>query len=230
MIYEKRKEAEGVWRSIYEDDYDFARLFIGTEYLPPTEEALLFAPSQSVLLATNRTDPETIERICALGSDLANEHRPLSQLLWRCRDGVITEWVPETNDPAYPLFELQQLQDRMSQYEDQKQLLEVTLSEQGEDSFVAAYCAYKNDAGIQSYCTYTFDLPSYLPLCEEVFLCDPNQGKQGDIVGKLSWADFCDLMGDAMNPLVDYAPERFRILESLSAETRQALISRAQPI
>ena len=224
------EESPGNWRSVYEDDYDFARLFIAAEYAPPAPRTIVFAPSQSVVLATTATDADSLQRMCDAGADLAAEHRPLSQRLWSCENGVLTPYKPAPDDPAFEIVRTQEVREALSEAEDQKQLLQTMLSDRGEDSFVASLSAYGNDDGIRTYCTYTLDLPSYLPVCDEVFICDPDAGREGEILGKLDWADFALAVADKFSPLDGFEPGRYRLTDALSDAQRQSLGEHAVPL
>jgi hypothetical protein len=220
----------GVWRSSFEDDYDFARIFVGSELGPPIDPAIIYAPSQSAVGAAAPDELEALTMMIELTGQAAQEHRPLSEYLWRYTDGRIERWNPGEQEPGYSIANLQLIRETIKQYEEQSDLLHKQLESRKEDSFVAQYIATQNaDGKISSYCTYTMDLPSYLPQTDFVMLFDPASGKKGAVLGQVSWTEFSGALGLALRNVEGFIPPRFELLEDISSATRNDLIANLRP-
>ncbi|MDA0824227.1 MAG: hypothetical protein O3C28_17655 [Proteobacteria bacterium] len=220
----------GVWRSSFEDDYDFARIFVGSELGPPIDPAIIYAPSQSAVGAAAPDDIDALTVMIELAGQAAQEHRPLSEYLWRYTDGRIGRWNPGEHEPGYSIANLQLIRETIKQYEEQSELIYRQLESRGEDSFVAQYIATQNaDGQISSYCTYTMNLPSYLPRTDFVMLFDPESGKKGEVLGKVSWTEFSGALGLALKNVEGFIPPRFALLEDISSATRDDLIANLRP-
>jgi len=221
----------GIWASCYSDDYDFARLLAAgaNSRLPFTgDQPVVFAPSHSVCMITNRDDAETISTMLNVGTKMAEGHRPLSHLLWTQDSNG--SWVPYINDndiDVANLIALQQVKEIGSNYSDQKAVLEKVLESENKDIFVAAYTAFMGDEGsVTSVCSYTLNVPCYLPRSDMVSVTDYDSQAH---VGTLTWAAFEAILGsDTLQFLPEHLPARYAVLEPLTPEQETALKAAAK--
>ena len=223
----------GIWVSTYADDYDFARLvaLAADARLPFEAVPIVYAPSHSTCVTTDRVDKETLNRVVAVGNELSNDQRQLSQLLWtRNPAGDWQEFRPMDDTPAAAVVAMQRLAETNSQYDEQKYYLEAVLEDREEDSFVASFMIYEDDAGPFTVCAYTFDIPSYLPETDRVAILDPRASDNGGS-GMMSWQDFAAAVGpETLVRMPGEDPPRFKLMAALSPEQKSALRTLAAPI
>jgi len=226
--------SEHVWASAYEDDYDFSRLVAaGSSARFPFDGApVAFVPSHSVCLVTSNPSGPVLAEMIEIGNEAAESHRPFSQLLWAQRpDGQWAQWTTNPGEDGYAELVLQEVRERVAQYDDQQQYLESLLQDRGEDSFVASYQVYERDGELQSVATYTLNLPSYLPKTDVVALVDPDAGKNDAVLGAVAWSQFEQALGaDTLKVMDGLSPPRFRLLGELTTEQLQRLQNALQPI
>jgi len=213
-----------IWRSSYDDDYDFARIVAAGDSLrlPSDFDAFFYAPSHSVVLMSDSQNQDVIQKMLDIGERESQDHRPLSQNLWHFNTGTQwTKWLPEPNGS---LAHIQAYKELIKSYSEQKNLLDDLLKKNGEDSFVASYQVYEKDGHYRSMCVYTLNVPSYLPRTEWVTIFDADLGDQGSIVGEMSWQDFVNAIGKEVMPEIsDEKLERYKLLSALSTEQEAAL-------
>ena len=222
-----------IWVSRYEDDYDFARLIVAGEHikLPFDEPPVLFSPSHSVCLVTNRPDADTLTRMVGIGEQLAESHRSFSQYLW-----VMTgnhrwdRWLPAPQDDGAKTADVQAARELLSQYTDQKDVLDGQLEAREEDSFVASLSVYDRPEGLRSFCTYTLNLPSYLPQADQVAIVDPDGSEETALLGTLPWDRFVSLLGDSLKPMPEWLPARFDLTAPLRGSVENELRKQAEPM
>lgn len=222
-----------IWVSTYQDDYDFARLIVAGEHakLPFDGPVVLFSPSHSVCLVTNKPDADTLTRMIGIGEQLAESHRAFSQFLWtRTGDHRWDRWMPAANDAGAKTAELQAARELLSQYTDQKDILDGQLEAREEDSFVASLSIYDRPEGLRSFCTYTLNLPSYLPEADQVAIVDPDGSEETALLGTLPWDRFVSLLGDTLKPMPEWLPARFDLTAPLSGDLESALRNQAEPM
>ena len=224
--------AENVWASSYDDDYDLARIAADVDAArwPFAGAPILYAPSHSVCLATDRTDGGTLENMVRIGDERAADHRPLSQRLWIARDGGLHALsVPEADGEAARILEQQSFRERMSEYGEQKGYLEEALRRREEDSYVAEYTVYETGGALRSFATYTINLPTYLPRAERVALVE-HTGGEFTHLGFVAWDTFADILGgDDFVRFDNLEPERYQLTHSLSDARIARLKSALEP-
>ncbi len=226
--------SEQIWASTYEDDYDFSRLVAAglSARFPFDGAPVVFAPSHSVCLATDTPKGPVLAEMIEIGNKAAESHRPFSQLLWTLLpDEHWARWTTTPGEDGHAEFVLQELRERVAQYDDQQQYLESLLQDRGEDSFVASYQVYERNGELQSVATYTLNLPSYLPETDIVALVDPESGNKEPVLGAVTWAQFAEALGsDTLKVMDDLSPPRFQLLGKLTDEQLQRLQGALQPV
>ncbi len=231
--YQWQQVAENVWRSAYDDDYDFARLLAdpGATRWPFDGKPVILAPSHSVCLTTDRTDPETLNTMIDIGCDAAAEHRGLSQRLWTLGDDCIVAWMTTEHDPAHPVRLIRDLAELMNQYNDQKGYLTELLDRRNEDAYVAEFSAYEKDGAYVSYVTYTINLPTYLAEADHVAIVGGLDDGKPDVLGYVLWREFEEALGPgALEAMPDLSPKRFQLTEPLSNEQVTRLKARVRSL
>jgi len=226
-----RKVEASIWKSNYEDDYDFARVVAaeGDEKFPFEGQPIVFSPSHSICLVTDSASPDVLTRMVDLGNESASNHRPFCQLLWtRGGRGEWCVWQPDRASKAWDAARLQQVRETVTRYVESKELLERLL---GEETFVASYKAIRNEHGLTSVCAYTFDVPSYLPVTESVAIVDPGRPEGETVVGRVTWREFEQCLGPtALERAEDIEPAWFRVMSALDDTAKDRLRQLAQPI
>ncbi|MEO1020580.1 MAG: hypothetical protein AAFY56_23270 [Pseudomonadota bacterium] len=222
---------EAIWISIYLDDYDFARLVAAEEFgrFPFEGPPIVFAPSHSVCLVTSSLDVDVLTTMVDLGNERAAKHRAFSQLLWTMDGANWREWAPASHLDVSEVARLQALRERLTQYEESKDYLDRFL--RNEDVFVATFQATHDDEGLNCFCVYTFDVPSYLPDADFVAIVDPELPEDQAVVGRVSWDRFLRILGpESLEQIDSVTPPWYRVLRPLSTDQKDQIRKAAQPL
>jgi len=221
---------ETIWASTYQDDYDFVRLVAAEESAkyPFTDQPIVFAPSHSICLVTNSKSADVLSRMIDIGNEYSAEHRPFSQLLWTPTEGTDWEvWQPSSSGELSQVALLQQIRESSNRYEETQAYLERML---GEDVFVATYNGMENDGELVSYCTYTVDLPSYLPRTDLVAVVDDERAEDEQLVGWLKWQEFETCLADKLTKSSAISiPVWFQLDKELNLSQKQRLNELGRP-
>ena len=226
-----RKVDDLIWMSTYEDDYDFARLVAaeGGARFPFDGQPIVFAPSHSICLATNSTSGQVLSRLTDLGNEAAMSHRPFCQWLWtpgEWRDWKA--WRPDDTSDASGAWLLQGFRETAKRYQETREFLQRLL---GDDVFAGGYEAIRRNERLTSYCAYTLDLPSYLPVTELVAIVDPAKQEREAVVGWVTWSEFEDCLGpSAIEAVEDMEPAWRRVMLPLDSGTKDRLRKVAHPL
>ena len=222
---------DSIWISRYQDDYDFARLVAAEDFgqFPFKGKPIVFAPSHSICLATDSTDTDVLLKMTETGNEGAANHRPFCQLLWTLGEGCNwKEWRPGEASESWGVAQLQAMRETVSIYEEMKDYLERSLTE---DVFVATFQAMQDDDGLTCYSVYTLDLPSYLPRTDFVAIVDPGLPEDQTVIGRVDWGEFEKSIGDgAIEQLEDLNPPWYRIMQKLDAGQKERLCQMARPL
>ena len=225
------KIGDSIWISSYQDDYDFARLIAAEDFghFPFRGAPIVFAPSHSICLVTDSTDPGVLSTVTEVGNEAAANHRPFSQLFWTLgAAGHWTQWHADASSESWGIAQLQVMREKVGQYEEMKDYLERSLTE---DVFVATFQAIQGDDGLACYSVYTLDLPSYLPRTDFVVIVDPELPEGQTVVGRVDWDEFESSLGDgAIEPVDGLAPPWHRIEPQLDAQQKARLCQMARPL
>ena len=221
---------ESIWVSRYQDDYDFARLVAAEEKAkyPFDGQPIVFAPSHSICLATDNENAAVLTRMIDIGNEYSATHRRFSQKLWTPRSGTDWRaWQPDVTSASTSVASLQQIRESSHIYEETQTYLQRKL---GDDIFVATYNAIGNEGTYISYFTYTFDLPSYLPLTDLVALVDPGRPEDEQLVGWVTWQEFESCLSEDLNRSSDISiPVWFQVTKGLGLNQQQCLVDLARP-
>jgi len=116
-----------IWISQYQDDYDFARLVAAEDEgrFPFSTSPIVFAPSHSICLATDKSDAETLSRMVEIGNNLSVNHRPFCKLLWTLENGTQwNRWLPDETCGGYQIAAGQVISETAEMYAETKNYLE----------------------------------------------------------------------------------------------------------
>ena len=200
-----------IYTPIGENEHDGTRAFLpgALDFLPFTDERVVFRPTRTRCLVTNVSDPEGI----AIAADLTlreldGADRVSCTPVVSCRNG----WRPLKLAPshtAYSRWRKLVTADKVIGYDAQKELLERQLSD---DLLVAKYSAIGlNERGTISFTTWSRNAASLLPVADFVSFSD---GEAVPIV--VPWDAVVELVGHLLEPTSHY-PSRFRVVDSPTA-------------
>ena len=199
------------------DSYDAARLSL-TERIADLELAgkpVAMVPNRDSLLITGSDDPAGLQIMADIAQKGLAEKYTLSGIPLILEDGAWTDWMPPQDHPVWRRFRDIEVQFVGSLYAEQKKLLDAIHQRDETDIFVASYSAMaKNDSAPISYCVWSRDVDSLLPVTQKIAFCDPNAELKtsfGD------WSKAAEILSELMEPTDDYPP-RFRVREFPSAE------------
>ncbi len=214
-----------IWMSTYQDDYDFARIVAADDNvrIPFDGNPIFFAPSHSICLVTDQGTDETLLRMIAIGEKFSENHRPFSQSFWqKSNDGLWKQWLPLEGEPGRQAASLQRVKEAFTQYDEQKEHLQAQV---GEEVFVSKFQATNSEAGIMTFSVYTLNIPTYLPLTDEVSLYDH---ENEEILGNVGWSVFNACLGpDYISAVEDEIPARYKVMDPLLPEQVEYLRERA---
>jgi len=223
------QSVENCWLSSYRDDYDFARLLVtrSNTRLPfKSGPYVVYAPSHSICLITNKHDAETLSQLISIGNQLSEQHRPLTKRLWTLND--TGNWVPYKNsqsDEIKHIVEMQDVLETSENYDHQKSMLDKEHMDNLDDVFVAKYMVYQNqEKKLFSLCAYTLNLSSLLPKTDYVSVFDH---ENDNVVGMLLWDDFVEAAGSSMEIVPNLNPKRYALLNKLPEKDYEAITSAA---
>lgn len=221
-----------IWLSRYQDDYDFARLVAAEDAVkfPFDGMPIVFAPSHSICLASSSAHPDVLTRMVDIGNEFSASHRPFCQLLWTKGDGTEWRvWHSEADTAAAEVSHLQIMRENVRQYSESSEHLEQALG--NEDIFIAAFQPIENDDGLSCYCVYPLDIPTYLPRADFVAIVDPALGENDNLVGRIDWKDFEEIVGlELLNPIDDMNPHWFRLVQPLDDGRKDQIRRVARPL
>jgi hypothetical protein len=117
--------------------------------------------------------------------------------------------MPPPTRPSYAKFREVELRFFYTIYGEQKKLLDAAHKRGGIDIFVATFSAVsKEDRGPVSYCTWTKEVDTLLPVTQKVVFI---QGEEG-AVALAEWDGVFEIVGHLMLLTDDY-PRRYRVRE-----------------
>ncbi len=223
------KMADSIWISHNEDDFDFARLvtFFPEIEMPFKSTPKAYAPSHAICLITDKSDPETLQKMVQIGDELSVEHRTLSKRLWHFNDGKWTEFLPSTSHPAYAFAKRQSIIEEINNYDEQKTVIERILEQKEQDIFVASLNAYSDDDGnLFTSAVVTIDVQTYLPKADMISLVELKGEDEDADINSMNWEAFVKAMGaENLKTLPDLSPIRYDLTKPLTEEQIKALKS-----
>jgi hypothetical protein len=105
-----------------------------------------------------------------------------------------------------------------------KELLNALHEKTGEDVFVAAYMAAKDDetGRIRSYSVWSMGVDTLLPKTDVIHFFDPDRPEGEKIAGSGPWERVVEVVGGLMEE-VDTYPERYRVRSYPTGEQLAAI-------
>ena len=228
-----RKVDKNIWVSSLEDDYDAVRLIAMMDKLnlPFKGEAIAFMPAHAVCLIASTADVKTLERMIALGNQLAEEQRPLSQQLWQYGSQGWMPWTPKKGKEAKALATMQTLQDALYDHQEQGQILDHYFAKQNKDIYVAKLSAYQNDVGDIYTSSVFIGGETLLPKTDVVSIVDESRSEDDLIAGQLIWEEFEAIIEkENLVPVPDMHPIRYDFTAPAEPSVQKKLIAAAKPL
>lgn len=201
------RQAEGLYLSGWNDDYDGARLLLPEllTQLPLRGEPVVGLPSRGRLLVAGSRDPAALDRLAQLCADLLeSEPRPMTANLLHYSRG---RWVL-FEEPLPARRRLHEAEQKMLQgdYERQKALLEPFMQKKGADVFFASLQMFETPQGLLSVAQWTRDVASLLPKADNLALLDLKSREMLVV----PWPQAAALLGEGLKPQGLY-PERYLV-------------------
>jgi hypothetical protein len=165
-------------------------------------------PNRGTLLVTGSKCDEGLEIMAdALAKEL-EQPRPISGLVFRLEGDEWEPWLPPRNHATYARFKAAEVRHFMSEYGDQKPLLEQFYQQNGDDTFIASCSSISGGdiAGAATYCVWGKGVVSLLPRTDKIAFME-GEGLQPAIV---DWDQASAVVGDLME-MQELYPTRYRV-------------------
>lgn len=200
----------GVYASPYGDSHDAARLLYWELIVQNEVKGIpvIAVPDRDTLIITGSEDLAGLEYMAAACETALEQIRLVSTKPLILDDRRWTALRLPEDHPLYARFRMCEMQETMSDYNEQKDLLQTLYEQKGEDVFVSTFSATKNQESgrISSYCVWSNDVVADLPHTDRIaFMPD-----EKEILGWGSWAEATTAFGHLMQKNVEY-PERYRV-------------------
>ena len=213
----------GLYASPWQDEHDAARLLLPecVDRLPVCGEPVLMVPHRDHLLAAGADDPTALAAMLELCRALLEAPDFVSGVPLVRHGGGYTPFRPEPEHPLHGAFAELRVAQMVREHAQQRGWLEARLGGQG--LFVASLRGIETRSGLASYCVWSRGAPSLLPRAELVAVLDPDEPGPPIVV---RWDDVMAIAGDALVPLGDTYPPRYRTRAFPAASTLSALRER----
>ena len=205
-----REEAAGLYRSLWNDSYDSARILMTDLIyrLNVDGNPVAFVPNRNQLWVTGDRNKAGLIVLLNLGKQAHFEPYPISPELFVLKDGVWEVYVPD--DPVIRDLSASLKRHRMAlDYKQQKEALDEIHKTQGIDIFVASCLVFeRKDKSGYSACVWTNGVESLLPRAEYIsFLID----KDAKDFITLPWETAFPIVEDLMKSEPGILPERYKV-------------------
>jgi hypothetical protein len=212
--------ADRVYVSATGDNYDASRLVLldCIRQLTVQGEPIAMVPNRDTLIIAGSEDPQGLGIMASLAAEAFGKPRPMTALAFRLEADEWIPWMPDRSCSAYKQFQTLRVQSIGQEYTDQKELLEQSLSRQGEDLFVASFMAVRHNASgeIRSFSSWADGVPTLLPVTDQIAFI-----REGEEPILVNWQQAEQVIGHLLVPQ-DLYPQRVRVEEfPSSAELRR---------
>ncbi len=201
--------AEGVYQVETDASYEESMVLRADTWrdLPVPGDKVMIPMNRGVLLGASAEQPEHVLNLLRAAREaLQSKPWPLEPALVTRRGDELVAFVPQ--GPAQVAFEALQKLAMGGVYKDQQDALQAHL---GEEHFVATYSLFsRNDSpdALTSYCTWTQDVPSWLPRTDIVAFNKALPNNEWDRA-LVSWEDAIRICGHYMKPQSEDPPRWF---------------------
>ncbi|MEI8374165.1 MAG: DUF1444 family protein [Planctomycetota bacterium] len=215
------EEGEGIYIFTTNDGYDCSRLIILDliRQFQVKGDYIAMVPGREMLIVAGSEDTPGLEAMIALAKKSFEQPRAVSGTALRLVGDGWESWMPEADHPLYDEFRKIHMQSMGQNYAEQKDLLDTLNKQTGEDLFVASFSAmeHKDTGNLRSYCVWSKNTISLLPVAERIVLGGPDQAPF-----MAPWEKVVEIAGDLMTPMGIY-PERYRVDGFPSADQLAAM-------
>ena len=202
-----------LFASDWNDAYDSSRLLLADlAHRVAGPRAVAMIPTRGrMLLSATRSKGDLLGLLQNAKAAIDQDGRRVSTLMYEFVDGQALPYLPEDEEVASLLADLQRIA-LQEDYAEQKQLLEQVHEKQGVDVFVASYMLYKGeDERIFSAASWTESVEALLPRTDRVALVRMDAGGQPQQAGIVGWEQIEAVAGHLMRPEPDTYPPRYRV-------------------
>ncbi|MCA9237379.1 MAG: hypothetical protein KDA44_18020 [Planctomycetales bacterium] len=185
------KIGDSLYAVMHGDSYDASRLVLTQvpQVLKLPGDVVAMVPNRETLLYAGSEDDDALQAMLKVANQAIDHERYISGRAVRLVGDEWEPWLPPVDHPLHGEFALLRLQSEMHDYENQKDWLERELESRGEDVFVASFQGVRDEAtgAVQSYCTWTKDVPTLLPKTDVVTFVSIDDEDNPEIVDDVPW-------------------------------------------
>lgn len=193
------------------DSYDASRILLldFIRQLSFTGQIIALAPNRDCLLLTGSDDLEGLEAMLEITFNTEDHPRPVSSLPLRLEGDHWVDWMPERSHPLFQRFNLLKLRYLVSEYNDQKERLDLEYEQQESSVFVATFSVIETVTDeIFSYSLWAKDSETLLPETNLIMFYIDGQ----EVVASCDWQRAMDLVGYLMVREDGMYPPRYRVV------------------
>lgn len=223
------KLESSLWVTDVEDDYDCVRLAVLGDVPSKTklEDLIVFMPSHSVCLVTTSEKAAKIQSMIDTGYSLTEDHRSLSNRLYKFSNDAWVEWLPPKSHPAFSTADMQALQGELSDHQEQNDALQRYFQDIKREVIVPKFSAIQTKTGdLKSYAVFTPDLEIWLPKVDMVLVSLEEGNGKDSTSYSIDWADFERVLAaQNIKPAENIIPIRYVLTKAESAALFKAIAS-----
>lgn len=197
-------EDNGVFTGQWNDDYDSSRILVPGLFddLPLKGDPVVTIPNRLTLLVAGSDDEDGLRRMLARAEEIIRTvARPQNPAPLLVRDGVVSDFSVDGTSPLFnDVLRAKRLAE-LSYYDEQQHNLEIQLEKKGRDVYVGKYTLTENSneaVRYRSHSVWSFNVPTLLPVTDDVIFCDSRMPEGQTIVGQGSWKSVEAVLGDLM--------------------------------
>lgn len=224
--------APGVYRGQWGDGYDSSRALMPDvlERAPVKGRPVFMIPTRDVLLVTGDRDQAGLLSMLDLAHEaFGNGGRWISAHIF-CHDDARRPipFAPDSSETRERQRDLERLLLNDS-YAAQQITLASENRREGRDVFVATYVLRRKQGSqnLSSFCTWTQDVPSLLPLADVLFLALPGDKATNWSHIEVEWRVAMSMIGHLLEEVAGCYPPRYQTLGFPDENLRKQLAERA---
>lgn len=210
------QRAAGVFQGAWDDGYDTSRILLPDvlERLPLKGRPVFMIPTRELLLVTGDRDGQGLASLVELSLEAMEKGRILSADLYCYENAKVVPYRVHNPLLKARLERLRKLYTQ-SEYDAQKQALDLMNEDNAVDLFVANYLLFaspQDPEQVFSLGTWTRGVDTLLPVTDRLMLVRP-EGDSGNAQTRMvAWDQALELLGDYLEPVPGHYPPRYRTL------------------
>ncbi len=212
-----------LWTVDTNDTYETSRLlrpgFLASFAGRVEGRPIAILPERSTLLIGGDARPELVSRlIVSAEREYGAASRCLTPALYTVDDaGRVVPYVRPGKDTLAHQVRLSHIQLALAEYNAQKEVLTTLHQARDIDVFVATYSAMarKRDEFPVSWCVWPLGVDSLLPVADMIAV---HLSEDSDEFFTVPWAEALRIVGDAITPVPEQWPPRYRVTQAPSPE------------